>query len=148
MHIWVDDDACPGAIREIVLRASKRLRLPVCLVANRPARLDEATELVRTVRVSGGFDEADRYIADHVAAGDLVVTADIPLAAQVVEKGATALDPRGEVYDADTVRARLTMRNFMAELRTMGLAQGGPAQLGSADRHRFAAALDRLLPKG
>ncbi|EPR37213.1 UPF0178 protein yaiI [Desulfovibrio sp. X2] len=144
--IWVDDDACPSAIREIVLRASKRLGLPVRLVANRPRMVDGADPaLVVAVRVPGGFDEADRHIAEHVAPGDLVVTADVPLAAQVVERGATGLNPRGEVYDAGNVRGKLTMRNFMQEMRDMGLAQGGPAPLGPRDRQLFAASLDRIL---
>jgi uncharacterized protein YaiI (UPF0178 family) len=97
------------------------------------------------VRVPGGFDEADRHIAEHAAPGDLVVTADIPLAAAVVERGATALNPRGEVYTEANARSALTARNFMQEMRTMGLAQGGPPPLGQRDRHRFAASLDKLL---
>ncbi len=146
MRIWIDDDACPGPIREIVLRASKRLALPVLLVANRRVALDGCDPaLVSAVRVPGGFDEADRHIAQSVAPGDLVVTADIPLAAAVVERGALGLNPRGEIYDADNVRAKLTMRNFMREMRDMGLAQGGPPPLGPRDRQAFAASLDRLL---
>lgn len=146
MRIWIDDDACPGPIREIVLRASKRLRLPVSLVANRRVDLDGWDPALATaVRVPGGFDEADRHIAEHVAPGDLVVTADIPLAAAIVERGALGLNPRGETYDADNVRAKLTMRNFMREMRDMGLAQGGPPPLGPRDRQAFAASLDRLL---
>lgn len=148
MKIWIDDDACPAAIREIVLRASKRLSIPVCLVANRPlGGLGAGQGLVTAVRVPGGFDEADKHIAGHVAPGDLVVTADIPLAAMIVARGATGIDPRGEIYDKDNVQARLTMRNFMQEMRSMGLAQGGPAQLGSRDKHRFAASLDKLLSR-
>ncbi len=146
MRIWIDDDACPGPIREIVLRASKRLALPVVLVANRRVLLDGwDASLVQAVRVPGGFDEADRHIAESVAPGDIVITADIPLAAAVVEKGALGLNPRGEIYDAGNVRAKLTMRNFMREMRDMGLAQGGPPPLGPRDRQAFAASLDRLL---
>lgn len=148
MKIWIDDDACPAAIREIILRASQRLRIPVHLVANRHlGAFGAGSELITAVRVPGGFDEADKYIASHVSPGDLVVTADIPLAAMIVERGATGIDPRGELYTEDNVRARLTMRNFMQEMRTMGLAQGGPPQLGAKDKHRFAAALDRFLFK-
>jgi uncharacterized protein YaiI (UPF0178 family) len=145
MYIWIDDDACPGAIREIVLRASERLGLPVNLVANRPSRVDRPGGLVTAVRVPGGFDEADRHIAANVAPGDLVITADIPLAAQVVARGAKALNPRGEVYTEANAQAALTARNFMQEMRTMGLAKGGPPQLGPRDKHRFAASLDKLL---
>lgn len=149
MTIWIDDDACPAAIREIVFRASKRLSVPVRLVANRYlGDLGAGSNLITAVRVPGGFDEADRHIAEHVAPGDLVITADIPLAAMIVARGATGLDPRGEVYGKDNVQARLTMRNFMQEMRSMDLVKGGPPPLGARDKHRFAAALDRLLTKG
>ncbi len=149
MTIWIDDDACPAAIREIVFRASRRTDIPVRQVANRPVGdLGANSGLITAVRVPGGFDEADRHIAEHVAPGDLVITADIPLAAMIVARGATGLDPRGEVYDKDNVQARLTMRNFMQEMRSMDLVKGGPPPLGARDKHRFAAALDRLLTKG
>jgi len=150
MTIWIDDDACPGAIREIVFRASRRLRIAVRLVSNRSARIPEGGDagLITSVRVPGGFDEADRHIAEQVVPGDLVVTADIPLAAKVVDKGALGLDPRGEVYSKDNVQARLTMRNFMQEMRSMDLVRGGPPPLGPKDKHRFAAALEHILASG
>lgn len=144
MTLWVDADACPAAIREILLRAADRLATPVVLVANQPQKRPRSPH-VRTVQVAGGFDVADSHIIDHAAAGDIVITADIPLAASVVAKGATALTPRGEILDAGTVGARLTMRNFMDELRGSGIdTSGGPPPLAAKDRQRFAAALERL----
>ncbi|TWJ26426.1 YaiI/YqxD family protein [Geobacter argillaceus] len=144
MKIWIDADACPRVIKEIVFRASARLQMPVCLVANQD--LSKAhTGLVTSVRVSDGFDVADDYIAEHAAPSDLVITADIPLAARIVAIGGVALDPRGELYTEENVGERLSVRDLMQELRTAGLVQGGPAQFGQADRQRFASALDRLL---
>nr|C6E870.1 RecName: Full=UPF0178 protein GM21_2006 [Geobacter sp. M21] len=146
MKIWIDADACPRVVKEIVSRASERLKVPVCLVAN--TDLSRAhTSLVTSVRVKAGFDVADDYIAENAEACDLVITADIPLAARVVEKGGVALDPRGELYTEENVGERLSYRNLMAELRTDGMLLGGPAQLGLTDRNRFASALDRLLTK-
>jgi uncharacterized protein len=145
VKIWVDADACPKAAKELIYRASARLGLPVCLVANRPLSVP-ASPLITLAQVPQGSDVADGHIARHVAPGDLVITADIPLAAQVVACGATALDPRGEIHTADTVGERLAVRDLMEELRWAGLATGGPAAYGSADRQRFAQALDRLLP--
>ena len=146
MKIWIDADACPRVIKEIVFRASARLQMPVCLVANQD--LSRAhTGLVTSVRVSDGFDVADDYIADHAAASDLVITADIPLAARIVAIGGVALDPRGELYTEENVGERLSVRDLMQELRTAGLVQGGPAQFGQADRQRFASALDRVLTR-
>ncbi|QXE91926.1 YaiI/YqxD family protein [Geomonas subterranea] len=146
MKIWIDADACPRVIKEIVFRASQRLKVPVCLVAN--TDLSRAhTPLITSVRVAAGFDVADDYIAEHAGDADLVITADIPLAARVVEKGGVALDPRGELYTEENVGERLTMRNLMQDLRNDGLLLGGPAQFGPSDRQRFASALDRLLTR-
>lgn len=146
MKIWIDADACPRVVKDIVFRASERLKVPVCLVAN--TDLSRAhTALITSVRVKAGFDVADDYIAENAESCDLVITADIPLAARVVEKGGVALDPRGELYTEENVGERLSYRNLMAELRTDGLLLGGPAQLGLTDRNRFASALDRLLTK-
>lgn len=146
MKIWIDADACPRVIKEIVFRASQRLQVPVCLVANKNLSRHDGG-LVRSIVVKEGFDVADDYIAEHAAAQDLVVTADIPLAARIVAKGGTALDPRGELYTEENVGERLAMRDFMMELRTGGMVQGGPSQFSMTDRQRFACSLDRLLTK-
>lgn len=144
MKIWVDADACPRVIKEIIFRASERLELPVVLVANTSlARHD--SELIESVVVADGFDVADDYIAEHAMADDLVITADIPLAARVVDKGGIALDPRGELYSGENIGERLAMRNLMMELRGGGLVQGGPAPFSLNDRQRFASTLDRIL---
>ncbi len=144
--IWVDADACPRIIKEIIFRASARLKVPVCLVANQD--LSKAhLGLVTSVRVGEGADVADDYIAAHATASDLVITADIPLAARIVAKGGIAIDPRGELYTEDTVGERLSIRDLMQELRGAGLIQGGPAQFNMVDRQRFASALDRLLTR-
>jgi len=146
VKIWIDADACPRVIKEIIFRASERLKVPVCLVANND--LSRAhTKLVSSVKVQNGFDVADDYIAEHVETPDLVITADIPLAARVVEKGAVALDPRGELYTEENVSERLSMRNLMQDLRNDGMLLGGPAQFSLTDRQRFASSLDRLLTK-
>ena len=146
MKIWIDADACPRGIKDMVYRASERLKIPVCLVAN--SDLSKAhTHLVSSVRVKDGFDVADDYIAEHAGASDLVITADIPLAARVVEKGGVALDPRGELYTEENVSERLSIRNLMQELRSDGVLVGGPAQFGLSDRQRFASSLDRLLTR-
>ena len=146
MRIWIDADACPGAAKELVFRASARLNLPVCLVANRPLALPPSP-LITLAQVPQGSDAADSYIVQHVEAADLVITADIPLVAQVVERGAIALDPRGEVHTADTIGERLAMRNLLEELRWAGVPTGGPAAYSAVDRRRFAQALDRLLSR-
>ncbi len=146
MRIWVDADACPNVIKEILFRAVERTQVPLTLVANQPTRIPLSL-LVRQVQVSAGFDEADRRILELVEPGDLVITADIPLAAKVSEKGARALNPRGELYTEENVRERLAMRNFMDELRGSGVITGGPAVLSQSDRQAFANALDRLLTK-
>jgi uncharacterized protein len=146
MMIWIDADACPRPVKELVFRAAGRRQLPVCLVANRPLSAPPSP-LISVVQVAAGSDVADSYIVQHVGGGDLVVTADIPLASLVVARGATALDPRGEVHTADTIGERLAVRDLMEELRWAGVATGGPAAFSAADRQRFAEALDRLLAR-
>jgi len=131
-------------IKEIVFRASERLKLPVLLVANK-SMSKHHSRLVESVTVDDGFDAADDYIADHASTDDLVVTADIPLAARIVAKGGVALDPRGELYTEENVGERLSMRDLMMELRSGGLVQGGPRQFSLTDRQRFASSLDRML---
>ena len=146
MKIWIDADACPKVVKDLVFRTSARLSVPVCLVANRPLALPDSP-LITMTQVPTGSDVADAHIARHVAPGDLVITADIPLAAQVVARGTVALDPRGEVHTAETVGERLAVRDLMEELRWAVVSTGGPAAYGPADRQRFAQALDRLLPR-
>ena len=146
MKIWIDADACPRVIKDMIFRASERLKVPVCLVANNDLSKSH-TKFVTSVRVKNGFDVADDYIAEHAQASDLVITADIPLAARIVENGGVALDPRGELYTEENVGERLSMRNLMQELRADGLVQGGPGQFSLTDRQRFASAMDRLLTK-
>ncbi len=146
MHIWVDADACPRAVKEILFRAAQRTGVSMTLVANQPMPTPPG-QLIRAVQVSGGFDVADDWIVERTSPGDLVITADIPLAAQVVEKGALALNPRGELYTEDNVRQRLAMRDLMAELRDAGEVRGGPPALSARDRQAFANSLDRVLAK-
>jgi uncharacterized protein YaiI (UPF0178 family) len=146
MHIWVDADACPTAIKEILYRAAQRVGAPLTLVANHPLQTPPS-RLIRSVQVRRGFDVADRHIAEHLQPGDLVVTADIPLAAEVIEKGGEAINPRGEHYTPGNIRERLAMRDFMAELRDAGEVTGGPPPLSASDRQAFANALDRLLTR-
>jgi len=146
LTIWVDADACPAAVREIVLKASRRTGMPVVLVANRDMPEPKAAN-ASFVRVSAGADVADHYIADHLDPADLVVTADVPLAAQVVERGGLAISPRGEEYTAESVRQQLSMRDFMESMRGAGLAGGGPAPESNRDRQAFANALDRWLAR-
>ena len=144
IHIWIDADACPGAIKELVFRASRRQHIPVCLVANRAMYIPPLS-WVTCVRVAPEPDAADHYIVQHVGPHDLVITDDIPLAAAAVGKQALAISPRGEVYTAANVQERLAMRNLMQQLRSSGLVLGGPASLSAADCQHFAAALDRSL---
>lgn len=145
MRIWVDADAAPRDVKEIVYRAAKRLGISAVLVANQRLLTPPHNPHVSSVRVEGGPDVADRYIADHAVAGDVVITADIPLAAILVEKRVTALDPRGEVYDEDNVRERLSIRDFMDSLRGSGVETGGARPYGTREKQAFARALDRLL---
>lgn len=144
MNIWVDADACPSAVKDILFRAAQRVRIQLTLVANRPLRTPPSP-FIRAMQVPSGFDVADRRIAELAGEGDLVVTADIPLAAQVVENGAIALNPRGERYDRDNIRECLSLRNFMDEMRGSGIQTGGPPAFSQADRQAFARELDRLL---
>jgi uncharacterized protein len=146
VKIWVDADACPGVIKEILFRAAERAKIDMTLVANQPLSIPPSSH-IRAVRVGAGFDVADKYIVDVLAPGDLVITADIPLAAAAIDRGAHALNPRGELYTKDTIRERLSMRNFMDELRGSGVVTGGPAALGARDRQAFANSLDTLLRK-
>ncbi len=146
MHIWVDADACPAVVREILFRAAERTGTPLTLVANQAVRVPPS-RLIRTVRVASGFDAADDTIVARLQAGDLVITADIPLAAEALERGAHALNPRGEVYSPDTIRAKRAMRDFMDTMRGSGLHSGGPSSYGQAERKAFADSLDRLLTR-
>ena len=143
-RIWVDADACPVVIRDILFRAAERSGLELTLVANQWIRTPPS-RWIRAIQVPQGLDVADSAIVERVAAGDLVVTQDIPLAALVLERGALALHPRGELYTPDTIAQRLSVRNFMEELRGAGVQTGGPPPLHARDRQSFAAALDRWL---
>lgn len=145
-HIWVDADACPKVIKEILFRAAERVKLPLILVANQPLQVPRS-RYIRSVQVAGGFDVADNHIVQEANSGDLVVTADIPLAAEAIENGCYALNPRGELYTENNIRQRLNMRDFMDTMRSSGVNTGGPAALSQADRQAFANQLDRLLAK-
>ncbi|MDY0146928.1 MAG: YaiI/YqxD family protein [Halothiobacillus sp.] len=145
MHIWVDADACPVVVKEILFRAAARTGLSMTLVANQPLAIPRGVSTVRFIQVAGGFDVADNEIVRRLSAGDLVITQDIPLAAEVIEKGGLALNPRGEHYTPDSIKARLSMRHFMESLRESGVNTGGPAKLNQADRQAFANALDKIL---
>jgi uncharacterized protein YaiI (UPF0178 family) len=144
MQIWVDADACPNPIKEILFRAAARVKVGLTLVANRPIRIPPSP-YIKAIRVGSGFDMADNWIAQQVACGDLVITADIPLAAAVIERQGFALNPRGEFYSLENISERLTMRNFMEELRSTGVDIGGPPAFSQADRQAFANQLDRFL---
>jgi uncharacterized protein len=146
MKIWVDADACPVVIKEILFRAAERTGVQVTLVANQPVRIPPSRR-IELLQVTAGFDVADNEIVKRLGAGDLVITSDIPLAAEVIDKGGYALTPRGELYTADTIRARLTMRDFMDTLRASGIDTGGPPALSQGDRKAFADQLDKLLTR-
>lgn len=146
MQIWVDADACPAVIKEIIFRAAERRQIETTLVANQMLRTPPS-KYIRAIQVPHGFDVADAHIIGQVATGDLVVTADIPLASAVIERGAHALNPRGELYTTASIRERLSMRNFMEELRSAGIDTGGPNAFSQADRQAFANQLDRFLAK-
>jgi uncharacterized protein YaiI (UPF0178 family) len=146
MRMFIDADACPAPVRELVLRASQRLRVPVVFVSNGNLAVPPST-LASTVRVARGLDVADQHIAAEAVPGDLVVTHDIPLAAVLVKKGVTAIDPRGEAFTPDNVDERLSVRDFMTGLREAGMTTAGPKGYGPADRQRFAATLDRELTR-
>jgi len=146
LRIWIDADACPGPVREIVLRASARVQVPVVFVANKPLHLPPSP-LVSTVQVGKGLDVADMHIAAEAQPGDLAVTQDIPLAAALVAKGVVTLDPRGETFTEESVGERLSVRDFMHELRESGVVTGGPKGFAAQDRQRFAASFDRELSR-
>jgi uncharacterized protein YaiI (UPF0178 family) len=146
MKIWVDADACPAVIKEILFRAAERTGVDLTLVANHSMRVPPSCH-IRFLQVPSGFDVADNEIVKRLDAGDLVITSDIPLAAEAIAKGGYALNPRGELYTADNIRERLNMRDFMDTLRASGIDTGGPAALSQSDRKSFANHLDRLLTK-
>ena len=146
MPILVDADACPGVIKEILFRAAERTQTVTTLVANQYI-VTPPSKVISMVQVGSGFNVADNEIVKRVVAGDLVITSDIPLAAEVVEKGAQALSPRGESYTKETIRQRLNMRDFMETLRNSGVQTGGPAAMNHADRQTFANQLDRWISK-
>ncbi|MCP3868430.1 MAG: YaiI/YqxD family protein [Gammaproteobacteria bacterium] len=146
MQLLVDADACPNVIKEILYRAAQRLKFPLVLVANQSLRLPPSP-YIRSIRVPGGFDAADSRILEEVEAGDLVITADIPLAAGVVEKGAFALNPRGELYTVDNIRERLAIRDLMSDLRDTGINTGGPGAISKSERQAFANRLDQMLAR-
>ena len=146
MQIWVDADACPGEIKALLFRAAERRQIKVTLVANQPQRTPPS-QFIDSVLVPSGMNVADRRIVELVAPGDLVITADIPLAADVVAKGGQALDPRGELYTAANVGERLAVRNLIDELRSAGLMNGGPSNFGARDKQAFANQLDHWLTR-
>ncbi len=146
MNIWVDADACPVVIKDILFRAAERTGMQLTLVANQPVRIPPS-RYIKMLQVTPGFDVADNEIVKRLSIGDLVITSDIPLAAEVIEKGGYALNPRGELYSADNIGARLNMRDFMDTLRASGIDTGGPPVLSHSDRKSFARHLDKLLAK-
>lgn len=146
MQIWVDADACPVVIKEIIFRAAERLQISTTLVANQMLRTPPS-KFIRAIQVPSGFDVADAHIVEQIVPGDLVITADIPLASLVIGRGGHALNPRGELYTTATIQERLSMRNFMEELRSAGVETGGPSTFSQADRQAFANQLDRFLAK-
>jgi len=146
MKIWVDADACPTVIKDILYRAAERKQLPLILVANQPLRVPPS-KWIRTMQVSSGFDVADNEIAERCQPGDLVITADIPLAADVIKKDGLALSPRGELFTKSNIGSRLNMRDFMDTIRSSGEHTGGPPPLHQRDRMQFANELDKILAR-
>ena len=146
MKIWVDADACPVVIKDILYRAAERTELEVTLVANQWVQIPKS-RYINFIQVAQGFDVADNEIVKRLDAGDLVITSDIPLAADVIEKGGLALSPRGEMYTTNNIKSRLTMRDFMESLRSSGVDTGGPSAMNQSDRKAFANHLDKLLTK-
>ncbi len=146
MQIWVDADACPKVIKDILYRAAERVSVVLTLVANQPLQVPRS-KYIRSLQVRSGFDVADNRILREAKEGDLVITADIPLAANLIGKGCHALNPRGEFYTSDNIGQRLAMRNFMEELRSSGVETGGPSALSQGDRKAFANQLDRFLAR-
>lgn len=145
--MWVDADACPKVIKDILYRAAQRVQMPLTLVANHPLQVPRSP-LIQALQVAAGFDVADNYLVQQSCPGDLVITADIPLAAELVAKGVIAINPRGEQYTPENIRQRLAMRDFMQQMRDSGQASGGPPPLDNSDKQAFANTLDRLLAKG
>jgi uncharacterized protein YaiI (UPF0178 family) len=146
MKIWVDADACPVVIKEILFKAADRTGVQLTLVANRPVRIP-SLRCINFVQVASGSDVADNEIVKRLCVGDLVITADIPLAANVIDKGGSALNPRGEMYSAESIKSRLSVRDFMDSLRASGIDTGGPPVLNKGDRQKFANQLDRYLTR-
>lgn len=146
MKIWVDADACPNIIKDILFRAVNRTQIHMILVANQPLRTIPSS-FVKNVQVSAGFDVADNHIVENLQPGDLVITADIPLADATITKGGTALNPRGEIYSEKNIKQRLSFRNFSEGLRSNGMITGGPAKLSKKDIQAFANSLDRILTR-
>ncbi len=147
MQIWVDADACPKVVKEILFRVAERAKLKVTLVANQSLTIPKSF-FIKSIRVSSGFDVADNYIVQEIQKGDLLITADIPLAAEVIEKGGHALNPRGELYSTETIKQKLIMRDLMDELRGTGeIVNGGPPPLNQRDRREFANQLDTFVAK-
>ncbi|MGZ8215803.1 YaiI/YqxD family protein [Methylomagnum sp.] len=146
MRIWVDADACPNVIKDILFRAAERVKVPMILVANQSIATPPSA-YITALRVRKGFDAADNEIVKRLEPGDLVITADIPLAAEAIAKGGFALNPRGEFYSEANIRARLNMRDFMETLRASGIDTGGPAALNQRDRQAFSNELDKFLAR-
>lgn len=146
MQIWVDADACPKVVKEILFRAARRTGVQLTLVANQPLQTP-VDKNITSIQVPNGFDIADDEIVKRCSPGDLIITADIPLASEVIDKGAHALNPRGEFYDKENIRQRLNMRDFMDTMRASGVQSGGPPTLSQRDRQAFANELDKFLAK-
>lgn len=146
MNIWVDADACPGVIKEVIFRAAERKMLQTTLVANHALRVPPS-KFINFLQVATGFDVADNEIARRLEANDLVITSDIPLAAEVIEKGGQALSPRGELFTADNIKPRLNIRDFLDTMRSSGINTGGPPPLSQTDRRNFANHFDKILAK-
>lgn len=146
MKIWIDADACPKIIKEVLYKVSGRLRIPLCLVANSYLSIP-LSPLITQIKVDRGADVADMHIVESIEKGDLVITADIPLAAAVIEKNVVAINPRGEIYTEDNISEILSMRNFMSELRDNGIVTSGPSPLGPKDKEKFTNSLNKLLTK-
>jgi uncharacterized protein YaiI (UPF0178 family) len=146
MKIWVDADACPVVVKSILFKAAQRTQVETILVANQAMQVP-GSPYIKTVQVASGFDVADQEIVKRMSAGDLVITGDIPLAAEVIEKGGLALNPRGELYSTDSIKARLNMRDFMDTMRASGIQTGGPPALSQTDRKNFSNHLDQILTR-
>ncbi len=144
MKIWVDADACPNVIKNILFKAAERTQIPCILVANQKIQTPPSS-FISSRQVSQGFDVADDYIVQNIEAGDLAITADIPLAAEIIDKEAIAINPRGEIYNKENIKQRLAMRDFMDQMRGSGIQSGGPATFNQQDRMAFANSLDKLL---